>query len=347
MILALIVSLNAGVRYARSSVLDDMDTAGTDTNAAASTASTDSSKDSKDTKATTEVPNPKSWTGYVTADAIPCLNVRTGPWGSIVDTYKPGTKVTVVDTSGEWYIIDTGSALRYLYTKYVTRTKPSDASSSSASSGGYEKWTGYVTCASLNVRTSAWGTKVDLYSKGHQVTVIGKEGDWYKIDAGGKTLYVYAQYISKTDPGAGSQGSTGGTVSGGKGFGGSPVNGGRVSSKFGNRVHPISGQWKMHNGVDIAIGGGTPVKSLGPGKVIFAGWNGGYGNCVKIQHDNGMVTLSAHLKSYNVSVGQTVGQGTEVGKVNSTGSSTGNHLHFEIIKNGTPIDPQSVSGVTI
>ena len=84
------------------------------------------------------------------------------------------------------------------------------------------------------------------------------------------------------------------------------------------------------------------------GSVTLAGWNGGYGNCIMIDHGNGYVTLYGHLSSISVSVGQTVSQGTTIGAVGSTGNSTGPHLHFEVLKNGTRIDPeQFFSGLTI
>lgn len=121
-----------------------------------------------------------------------------------------------------------------------------------------------------------------------------------------------------------------------------------VSSRFGLRVHPITGQKKSHTGIDIASNQGTAVYASDGGSVTLAGWNGGYGNCIMIDHGNGYVTLYGHLSSISVSVGQTVSQGTTIGAVGSTGNSTGPHLHFEVLKNGTRIDPeQFFSGLTI
>ena len=121
-----------------------------------------------------------------------------------------------------------------------------------------------------------------------------------------------------------------------------------VSSRFGLRVHPITGEKKSHTGIDIASNQGTAVYASDGGSVTLAGWNGGYGNCIMIDHGNGYVTLYGHLSSISVSVGQPVSQGTTIGAVGSTGNSTGPHLHFEVLKNGTRIDPeQFFSGLTI
>ena len=121
-----------------------------------------------------------------------------------------------------------------------------------------------------------------------------------------------------------------------------------VSSRFGLRIHPITGQKKTHTGMDIASNQGTAVYASDGGTVTLAGWNGGYGNCIMIDHGNGYVTLYGHLSSISVSKGQSVTQGATIGAVGSTGNSTGPHLHFEVLKDGTRIDPeQFFSGLTI
>ena len=121
-----------------------------------------------------------------------------------------------------------------------------------------------------------------------------------------------------------------------------------VSSRFGLRIHPITGQQKTHTGIDIASNQGTSIYAADGGTVTLASWNGGYGNCVMIDHGNGYVTLYGHMSSIAVSQGQTVNQGDTIGYVGSTGNSTGPHLHFEVLKNGTRIDPeQFYSGLTI
>lgn len=121
-----------------------------------------------------------------------------------------------------------------------------------------------------------------------------------------------------------------------------------VSSRFGPRIHPITGEKKNHTGLDIASNQGTTVYASDGGSVTLAGWNGGYGNCIMIDHGNGYVTLYGHLSSISVSQGQSVSQGDVIGAVGSTGNSTGPHLHFEVLKDGSRIDPeQFFSGLTI
>jgi len=117
-----------------------------------------------------------------------------------------------------------------------------------------------------------------------------------------------------------------------------PVNG-RISSPFGYRIHPIFHVRKMHTGVDMSAGMGTPIRAADSGTVVQAGWRGGYGKCVVISHGNGLATLYAHQSVISVSVGDTVKRGQVIGKVGSTGYSTGPHLHFEVRVNGSPIDP--------
>jgi len=117
-----------------------------------------------------------------------------------------------------------------------------------------------------------------------------------------------------------------------------PVNG-PVSSGFGTRLHPIFGVYRMHTGIDIDAPYGTPIKAVQDGYVIFAGWLGGYGNTVIIQHDEKYSTLYGHMRSYNVSEEQFVKQGFVIGSVGSTGWATGPHLHFEIRINGEPTNP--------
>ncbi len=111
-----------------------------------------------------------------------------------------------------------------------------------------------------------------------------------------------------------------------------PVNG-TLTSGFGPR-------WgRMHEGIDIAGGSGTPIAAAAAGTVIVAGWNGGYGNMVVVDHGGGISTAYAHMSSISVSVGQSVGQGTVVGGMGTTGHSTGVHLHFEVRVNGAATNP--------
>ncbi|AQS57730.1 M23 family metallopeptidase [Desulforamulus ferrireducens] len=109
--------------------------------------------------------------------------------------------------------------------------------------------------------------------------------------------------------------------------------GGAVLSPFGMR------NGRMHTGVDLARSYGSVVGAYNSGKVIRAGWYGAYGKCVDIDHGSGVVTRYAHLSVISVSVGQTVEKGQAIGKVGSTGRSSGPHLHFEVIVKGTPRNP--------
>ncbi len=114
---------------------------------------------------------------------------------------------------------------------------------------------------------------------------------------------------------------------------------GAVGSGFGPRVHPIYGTTRMHNGVDMGGAMGDPIWASKDGVVIDAGWNGGYGNAVVIDHGDGIATLYAHQSELFVSTGDSVSQGETIGAVGSTGLSTGPHLHFEVRVNGDPVDP--------
>ncbi len=117
-----------------------------------------------------------------------------------------------------------------------------------------------------------------------------------------------------------------------------PVDG-RISSYFGMRKHPITGRWKMHDGVDIAAPAGTPIHAVGAGRVVYSGWQKGYGNIVVIEHAGGVVTKYAHNEVNLVDVGDEVNAGDVVARVGSTGMSTGPHVHFEVRYAGRTVDP--------
>jgi murein DD-endopeptidase MepM/ murein hydrolase activator NlpD len=117
-----------------------------------------------------------------------------------------------------------------------------------------------------------------------------------------------------------------------------PANGG-VTSGYGMRWHPISGQYKMHTGIDFGASYGSPIWAADGGMVIYAGWMSGYGNTVVIDHGGGVSTLYGHMSSIAVGNGAGVNQGQVVGKVGSTGNSTGPHLHFEVRINGNHTNP--------
>jgi murein DD-endopeptidase MepM/ murein hydrolase activator NlpD len=112
-----------------------------------------------------------------------------------------------------------------------------------------------------------------------------------------------------------------------------PLHNYSLTSKYGQR-------WgRLHAGVDLALPEGTPIMAMHKGTVILAGWHGGYGKCVMIDHGNGLVTLYGHNSSLNVQVGQEVNAGDVISKLGNTGFSTGPHLHLEIHVNGVAKDP--------
>lgn len=112
-----------------------------------------------------------------------------------------------------------------------------------------------------------------------------------------------------------------------------------VTSGFGARLDPFLGRPAMHPGIDYAALEGSPAYATAAGTVIVAGYNGGYGNMVEIDHGNGITTRYGHLSEIDVHVGQVVGKDTVVGKTGSTGRSTGPHLHYEVRVDGAAIDP--------
>jgi murein DD-endopeptidase MepM/ murein hydrolase activator NlpD len=116
----------------------------------------------------------------------------------------------------------------------------------------------------------------------------------------------------------------------------------RISSVFGMRRHPILGTWKAHRGTDYAASSGTPVRAVGEGVVLKAGWAGGYGNVLEIRHRNGYVSRYGHLRGFakGVRPGRSVAIGQTVAYVGSTGLSTAPHLHFEVLVGGQQRDPR-------
>jgi len=119
----------------------------------------------------------------------------------------------------------------------------------------------------------------------------------------------------------------------------SPLGSLEISSRFGRRVDPFTGQSATHTGVDFRAASGTIVRATGAGTIVSASTNGGYGKMVEVDHGNGVSTIYAHLSTISVRVGQTVTVGAIVGRAGSTGRSTGPHLHYEVNRAGRAVDP--------
>ena len=113
---------------------------------------------------------------------------------------------------------------------------------------------------------------------------------------------------------------------------------GSINSDYGYRMHPVYGRTKLHSGIDIAIGCGTPVVAAQDGVVESASWNGSYGNILVLQHGGSLSTAYAHLQGFAVT-GGSVSKGETIGYVGTTGVSTGCHLHFEVREGGSAVDP--------
>ncbi len=119
-----------------------------------------------------------------------------------------------------------------------------------------------------------------------------------------------------------------------------PVQGARITSRFGYRTHPITGKYGFHTGLDLAAAEGTPVSAVFYGKVTKTGEDDSWGKYVLIEHSDGFETFYCHLSDIYVEKGAVIRQGETVGLVGSTGMSTGPHLHFEVRINGIRVDPE-------
>ena len=116
-----------------------------------------------------------------------------------------------------------------------------------------------------------------------------------------------------------------------------------MTSGFGWRVHPITGDRRLHSGVDYGTPQGTAIKAADGGTLVYASWMNGYGNTVDIMHCDGRLTRYAHLSATSVSQGA-IAPSQVVGRAGSTGNSTGPHLHFEVRVNGSPVNPLTQYG---
>ena len=143
---------------------------------------------------------------------------------------------------------------------------------------------------------------------------------WPEEDGGGAALYLNGEALRTISP---------------------PVEGARLSSVFGRRLHPVYGNYRMHTGVDYAAPKGTPISATAPGRVSFIGWRSGYGRTIEIAHGSDTTTRYAHLSavSKGLAVGDRVSAGDEIGRVGKTGTATAPNLHYEVLVEGRPIDP--------
>lgn len=168
-------------------------------------------------------------------------------------------------------------------------------------------------------------------------------GKWLKVRVGGQSGWVYRGYTCgesrrRARENAPSPGS--GRIARFR----NPVAGTCVTSDFGPRRRPGPGASSYHQGCDLGAGCGAPVRATAPGRVVFAGRYGGYGNAVIIQHANGTRSLYAHLSRINVRSGQVPGSSTVIGRVGQTGVAFGCHLHFGMMIGGRFVDPQRYIG---
>lgn len=159
-------------------------------------------------------------------------------------------------------------------------------------------------------------------------------------EAAKKAKAAAAKKAASTSGSAGtSSGSAGASVVSGNGTFTHPCPGGYISSGFGYRTQPIAGASTNHKGIDFAAATGTPIYAAAAGTVISAGYAGNAGNLLVISHGNGLLTYYMHCNAIYVSAGQKVSKGQNVAAVGTTGNSTGPHLHFQVMLNGTPVNP--------
>lgn len=123
-----------------------------------------------------------------------------------------------------------------------------------------------------------------------------------------------------------------------------PINGAKLTSRYGKRKHPVLGYTKLHRGIDFAAPAGTPIFAAGDGIIEKAGWNGSYGRYIRIRHTGTYKTAYAHLSGFHkrIKIGSRVSQGKIIGYVGSSGRSTGAHLHYEVLRNNKQVNPMNI-----
>lgn len=185
-----------------------------------------------------------------------------------------------------------------------------------------------------SLKTEADAQRAEAASAEQQEQQVLASAQAKKAQYEGELAAEQARIAAELRPG----GSAGLSSGGGSGRLAWPLQG-SISSGFGYRQDPFGGGTRMHTGIDIPAPTGTPIRAAAAGTVVSAGWNGGYGNAVIIDHGDGLATLYGHQSKLGSSAGQKVNQGDVIGYVGSTGNSTGPHLHFEVRVNGEPQNP--------
>lgn len=306
-------------------------------------------------------------TGVVSNTGGIGLRLREKPWGTIICVLPEGTKLKVLKRKDDWLKVNAGGKKGWVHRNWVTvsgdkdEDKPGNDGNKDEDSarGDTEKmFVNVDSWTSLNVRSGPWGQIIGKLKRGDEIQVLGREGDWLKIQYNGSTAYVHSDWVSGEKPAdqpGGSSGNPGGSSSTpydgkmwtgdvGPNWGGQICKG-YVTSEYGED----RGDW-IHNGIDIGTNrqNGWDCVSPGPGKVIHTGPKDGYGNLLILQHDNGLITYWGHLQDYNgLKAGDRIDQGQVVAHTNNNGNSTGPHLHFEVrTSQYSTVNPRSIPGLT-
>ena len=179
----------------------------------------------------------------------------------------------------------------------------------------------------------------DTKNKLAQLEAAAAEAERKQKEAAAAAKKAQAAAKKNTSSSGSSAGSAGASVVSGNGTFTHPCPGGYISSGFGYRTQPIAGASTNHKGIDFAAATGTPIYAAAAGTVISAGYAGNAGNLLVISHGNGLLTYYMHCNAIYVSAGQKVSRGQNVAAVGTTGNSTGPHLHFQVMLNGTPVNP--------
>lgn len=166
-----------------------------------------------------------------------------------------------------------------------------------------------------------------------------KQKEATEAAAAAKKAQAAAKKSTSSSSSGSASGAAGASVVSGNGTFAHPCPAGYISSTFGYRTQPIAGASTNHKGIDFAAATGTPIYAAAAGTVISAGYAGNAGNLLVINHGNGLLTYYMHCNKIYVSAGQKVSRGQNVAAVGTTGNSTGPHLHFQVMLNGTPVNP--------